>query len=853
VRYRISLFLPLLLLLSSAGLRAQGQPDNDPTLWPEAERAFFLDGPGLLLSAEQRNQLRALEPEARARWIQEFLDKDPVPETKINELREGIARRQRLAAEQYLSPQDVRAQLIFLNGLPDDRLAVDCGAVFHPLEIWSYKRGTGPDGKPLVRQLVVYTPGNGEPYALWLPSDSKRLLYTPLMEYWLQQWEELRGEISAKRFDLQNCKEARNVDDATGVPGLTGSNGWSRAKIRPKDQSSFLAPPKDLAAWARQAAATEVPNAAPELKVRSAEIHFPDREGQRLITRAVVQLPPDAGYKLSTDKNPLVRLTVEGMVEQGGKSFEEFRVRFLQPPPKPGEPMVLAIDRSLRPKESFILRLKIKDDVGGAETRLALGFRVPVDPTPEPTIAGSPAGATLAVGELVPLKTAAGADSVLLLPPTDDVLIGLWRADAIVTGKRIEKVTFLVDGKAQLTTTRQPFSAEVRLSSIPTEQTVRAEGYDGEGKLVSSDEVIVNQPRGGFNLRIVSPSKGFRAQESHVEAKAEVVVPDGRRLTTMEFKVNDQLVASLSKPPWQLEVPVPEADLVYLTVVATLDDGSHTEALRYLKAPPYVSEVDVDLVELYTAVTDHAGNLVQDLKQDDFEVYESKKKQEIVKFEQVRNLPLTICMLIDTSGSMASSLAATQTAATGFLEAVMKPGDKAFAVSFAARPHLEIPPTDDVGAVVAAISGLQAIGETALHDALVHSLYYFRGVKGQRALVLLSDGDDNRSYITYKEATEYASRSGVAVYAIGLNLSFLDTSIKLKLGELANSSGGRAFFTNNPKELPAIYKQIEAELRSRYLLAYNSTEAGSQSSFRPVEIKVKKSGLKARAARGYYP
>jgi Ca-activated chloride channel family protein len=183
----------------------------------------------------------------------------------------------------------------------------------------------------------------------------------------------------------------------------------------------------------------------------------------------------------------------------------------------------------------------------------------------------------------------------------------------------------------------------------------------------------------------------------------------------------------------------------------------------------------------------------------------------------------------------------------------MKPGDKAFAVSFARRPHLEIAPTDDVGAVVQSITGLQAVGDTALHDALVHSLYYFRGVKGQRALVLLSDGDDNSSYITYKEAMEYASRSGVAVYAIGLNLSFLDTSIKSKLGELAASSGGRAYFTNDPKELPAIYKQIETELRSRYLLAYNSTEAGAQTGFRPVEVKVKKSGLKARAEKGYYP
>lgn len=844
MKHRISLFL-FFLMLPFALLRAQGLQENDPTLWPEPERAFLQDGPGLLLTTEQRTELRGFNPEARARWIQEFLDRDPNPQTPVNELREGIARRQRLANDEYLSPQDVRWQLLFLDGKPDDRTQIDCGTAFKPLELWSYREGVGPDGKPVERQLVLYAPERGVPFRLWIPSDSKRALFTSQMEYWLQQWEEYRGRVG-ERFDLQVCKQAKKIDEATGVPGLTGA-GTRASKVRPKDNSSYLAPPKELATWARQAAATQIPDASPTLKVASTEMHFPDSDRERIVARAIVQLPPDAGLKPSADAKPYLRLIVEGMVEQQNKQFENFRMRFQLPQPKPGEPVVLAVDRALRPKESFVLRMKIKDEVGGGEAWVARGFRVPMDPTPEPTVA------VAAQGELVPQKTVSGADSLLLLPPTDDVLIGLWRAEAIVTGERIQKVAFLVDGKAQLTTSKKPFSAELRLSSFPTEQTVRAEGYDAEGKLIAADNVIVNQPKGAFNVRIVSPAKGTRTQGNSTLAKAEVFVPEGRILRSMEFRVNDQLVTSLTKPPWQAEVPVPEGDLVYLTAVATLDDGSHVEALRYLRAPENVSEVDVDLVELYAAVTDRSGNLVNDLKQDDFEVYESGKKQELVKFDQVKNLPLTVCMLIDTSGSMSSSLSTAQQAATGFLQSVMKPGDKAFAVSFARRPKLEIAPTDDVGAVVQAISGLQAVGDTALHDALVHSLYYFRGVKGQRALVLLSDGDDNSSYITYKEAMEYASRSGVAVYTIGLNLSFMDTVIKSKLNELSSSSGGRAFFTNDPKELPGIYKQIEVELRSRYLLAYNSTEAGAQTGYRSVEVKVKKAGLKARAEKGYYP
>lgn len=841
----LALALALFSFLAAAPLRAQ-EPANDPSLWPEAERSFFQDGPALLLSPEQRTELLGLSPEARTRWIEDFLEKDPVPSTPKNELREAISRRMALVTDQFLSPHDVRAQIMFLNGLPKDRTVLDCAMVLKPLEIWAYPGPAVPEGKAKDRLLAVFSPGPGKPWKLWLPSDSKGTLYTPLMEYYMQQWEELPSYISAVRFDLQNCKEAKHLDEATGVPGLTGAlQARGRHWIHPKDASGFLAPPKDLARWAVEAASTELPGLSPHLKAGPVEMHFPDRDGQRIVSRAVVSLPLD-GIKLDSEK-PEVHLVVEGMIEQAGAPFDNFRVRFQLPAPKKGEPLVLALDRPLRPEGVFTLRLKLKDELGGAEAWLSRGFQVPKEPTFEPM----PAGAQ--TGDLIPATTVAGADGLLLLPATDDIVMGLWRASAIVTGERIQKVVFMVDGKAQLTTSRAPYTTELRLEKYPTEQTVRAEGYDAQGKLVAADEVILNQPKGAFNVRVVSPGKGTKVTGKTTRARAEVVVPDGRKVKSIDFKVNDDTIGSLTTPPWEMNVPVPDGELVYLTVQATLDDGTKAEAVRYMRAPANMSQVDVNLVEMYVAATDHSNNLVADLKQEDIEILEAGKPQEIVKFDLVQNLPLTVGILVDTSGSMAGSLVEAEKAASGFLRSVMKPKDKAFLVSFSARSRLDMPPTDDVGAMVQAIEGLQAAGETAIHDALVHSLYYFRGVQGQRAMILLSDGDDNKSYISFKDAMEYASHSGVAIYTIGLNLSMFDTGIKTKLGELSLSSGGRAFFTNHPDELPAIYKQIETELRSRYLVAYNSTNSSDAPGFRPVEVKVKRSGIKARAARGYYP
>ena len=813
----------------------------DPVKWPESQRAFLHDGPGLLLTPEQRAELMALGEAERDKWIRDFL-------ASVDQLQIGIERRQRLALAEFASPADVRAQIIFMNGLPAFKERIDCGFVFEPLEIWTYHEGTRPDGKPIERQLVVYKPSKSEPWKLWVPTDSKKVLYTDLMEYWMQQWEELRGRIYIERLDIQNCREALKVDEATGIRGISGATDNPNVRwIKPKDAKVFLAPPQDLAAWARAAAATELADQAPPLEITSLEFRFPDLAKQRMTVRSYIALPPGGLRPQEVEgAAPPIVITVDGMVEKDGQPFEELRVRFHLPIPEPGVPVSLVTESQLRPGESFVMRLRIKDEGSGREGRISRAFRVPLSPTGDDLEA-----AVANVGSLVPDEVGQGRDSLLLLPPPADVVLGVWRADALVTGKRIKKVVFLVDGTQQLAKTSPPFSAELRLSRFPTEQIVRAEGYDAEGKLVAADEIIVNQPRGALAVWIVEPSKGVRVAPGKLQVKAEVSVPEGRRVVSVDFKINDQTVASLTKAPWQADVLVPNEEVAYVTVLATLDDESRAESVRFVRAPQYFEELEVNLVELYVAVTDKSGDLVRGLTQEDFEVIESGKKQEIAKFELVENLPLTVGILLDTSGSMRASLVQAQQAAAGFIRGVMTPRDRSFAVSFASRPRLNMPPTDDVEAVARSFEELQAVGDTALHDALVHSLYYFRGIKGQRALVLLSDGDDNASYIAYNDALEYARRSGVAIYAIGFNLPGVG-GLRNKLAELSETSGGRAFFTSKSEELPGIYAQIERELRSRYLVAYSSNQAGGKPGvFKEVEVKVKR-GLKARTARGYY-
>ncbi|HYG64004.1 MAG TPA: hypothetical protein VEL74_15620, partial [Thermoanaerobaculia bacterium] len=159
----------------------------DVTLWPEAQRSFWQDGPALLLTEAQRDELLSLDADGREQFIRTFLSQDPIPETRGNELTEAIERRRRLAAIEYMSPTDVRAQLLFLNGPPAERKPIDCGNAFRPLEIWTWKGGIDEEGKPRERKAVVFRPSPEQPFQFWIPSDSKRVLYAEEMENLLQQ------------------------------------------------------------------------------------------------------------------------------------------------------------------------------------------------------------------------------------------------------------------------------------------------------------------------------------------------------------------------------------------------------------------------------------------------------------------------------------------------------------------------------------------------------------------------------------------------------------------------------------------------------------------------------------------
>ncbi|HSS75638.1 MAG TPA: VWA domain-containing protein [Thermoanaerobaculia bacterium] len=259
--------------------------------------------------------------------------------------------------------------------------------------------------------------------------------------------------------------------------------------------------------------------------------------------------------------------------------------------------------------------------------------------------------------------------------------------------------------------------------------------------------------------------------------------------------------------------------------------------------------MNINFVELYTSVLDKQKRPVDGLEQKDFAVVEDGTKQEITRFEKVTNLSIHAVVALDISASMEKSLDKARQAALEFFQQTIRPKDRASVITFNDHPNLTVKFTNDLPTLAGGLAGLKAERGTALYDSIIFTLYYFTGVKGQRALVLISDGRDEGSRFTYEDALDYARRAGVTIYSIGLG----DDVDKRKLSKLAEETGGRAFFLKNVDELAGIYASVEQELRSQYLVAYQSTNITGGNTFRSVELKVGKPGLEAKTIRGYYP
>ncbi|MGA2269208.1 MAG: VWA domain-containing protein [Bryobacteraceae bacterium] len=270
-------------------------------------------------------------------------------------------------------------------------------------------------------------------------------------------------------------------------------------------------------------------------------------------------------------------------------------------------------------------------------------------------------------------------------------------------------------------------------------------------------------------------------------------------------------------------------------------------------------QVDVTRVNLLFTVTDKKGRFVTDLAKNDFEVVEVKRPQTISDFTAESDLPLRLGILIDTSNSIRERFKFEQEAAAQFINSVMRTNlDKALVVSFDTSAELVSDLITDTDKLTASIRDLHPGGGTSLYDAVYFACrdklsqdqpkYKFR-----RAIVIVSDGEDNQSRYTRDQALEMAQKADVVMYAISTNITRIETDGDKVLKYLAQETGGRAFFPFKVEDLDQSFENIANELRHQYNIAYRPEPLQTDGLFHPIDVRVRgRKDLFVNVRRGYY-
>jgi Ca-activated chloride channel homolog len=273
---------------------------------------------------------------------------------------------------------------------------------------------------------------------------------------------------------------------------------------------------------------------------------------------------------------------------------------------------------------------------------------------------------------------------------------------------------------------------------------------------------------------------------------------------------------------------------------------------------------DVDLVVLHVTVTDQRGDFVPDLTKGEFQVFEDKIPQDVSLFSR-DDIPVTMGLVIDNSGSMREKRAQVNAAAMTFVK-TSNPQDEAFVVNFNDEYYLDTDGdfTNNQQNLQDALARIDTRGSTALYDAVIGSLNHLKkGHKDKRVLLLVTDGDDDASRMSFDDTIKAAEESNATIYTIGVfseddlrNDKRMVRHSKKVLTELAEATGGQAYFPANLDEVTPICEQVAHEIRNQYTIGYYPTNSSKDGTFRTVQVRVfppKGTGkVMVRTRTGYY-
>lgn len=296
-----------------------------------------------------------------------------------------------------------------------------------------------------------------------------------------------------------------------------------------------------------------------------------------------------------------------------------------------------------------------------------------------------------------------------------------------------------------------------------------------------------------------------------------------------------------------------------MSAAPSLNAASATENVDDPQNAMITLHARVNEVNVLFIATDKHGKFVRNLNENDFSILDDHKPpQAILNFTRETDLPLHLGLLVDVSGSVDSRFDFEQEAATTFMQHTLRAGfDKMFVMGFNTHQQLAQDFTDNVSLLSASVRRLHDGGGTALYDAIYRACkdkfvkdHPDRPVR--KAIIVVSDGEDNQSEVSRAQAIEMAQRADVIIYAISTDDSGLVMRGDKVLEQLADATGGRAFFPFKMKDITHSYAAIEDELRSQYVVSYKPADFDADGRYRSIQISSIKKDLQVRARKGYF-
>ena len=788
-----------------------------------------------LLGEKERRAFERLEgPGARERFLRAFWAARP--ERLLERWQENREARDQLRER---SPAMERA--VLLAGKPAFRQPIEpCESELRRIETWTFDRWrlehqlgrTPPPGEDeIVLAFVQQVNFDPRSMRLWSPDSGVDLTFEPEQpagaddDSKTQPAGALRVLDQAERRRCLTPTERRRLERRLGRAvswkEFVERLGWTDEASAAGWVDRFLRVEAVL-----DVDAMALPGVALDLEPLGSE-------NRRTAIRGRLRLPPDHLAAIGAGQI-LDRVTITGDVFLRDRLADAFVVTHHVS----GGSADIALDFYRRlPAGNYRLELRAEDRLGRGLLRMSRTLEVPGLEVPP----GIPGLGLLSRRETIVLNQ---MPSVELLAPEGRVLGSTFTA-RVVASPAVAQVVFLRDGETVAHASVPPFVRDLDLPS--RRHRIEIRGQDAAGVLLARHALEIEREEHPFSIALERPDPAF--VEEALDLSVRVDVPSGRELDRVDCHLDATLLESKTAPPFRCRVPAGlRLPLSFVRVAAALRTGETVEDLVFLgsEAP---EEIEVRLVDLLVSVGGRQAGPATGLGAADFRVLHRGVEARIRDFRNLADRPLTVALLMDISSSMGRGVRVASTSAQRFFEGILTDRDAASLIVFNHDLDRLAPFSGDTRLLRYAAEGLRAWGSTRLYDGIAYAVSSFAGRPDRRALVVLSDGADTDSNLDFDAVLTQAELAGVVVYPIALRVN--DPATAEALERLADRTGGRYHVAASVEDLDRIYREIERDLRSQYLIAFEpppGVEARADG-LRDIQVEVARAGLTVTGVR----